>query len=73
VLSAFGVVILSVIAYLFDIGHETMVGSINDPEDGKAVAKTVGVAALVYLAFFLFCGSQAYANNKAARQSVQLH
>ncbi|CAY87128.1 hypothetical protein SCEN_P04630 [Saccharomyces cerevisiae] len=36
VLSAFGVVILSVIAHLFNTNHESFVGSINDPEDGPA-------------------------------------
>ncbi|KAH3678267.1 hypothetical protein WICPIJ_008869 [Wickerhamomyces pijperi] len=58
ILSAFGVVILSFIGYLFSINHESMVGSINDPEDGPAVATTVFYAALVYLGFFVFCGSQ---------------
>ena len=36
ILSAFGVIILSVIAHLFDINHEVFTGSINDPEDGPA-------------------------------------
>ena len=36
ILSAFGVVILSVIAHLFNINHEGFVGSINQPEDGPA-------------------------------------
>ena len=36
ILSAFGVVILSVIAHLFNTNHESFVGSINDPEDGPA-------------------------------------
>ncbi|CCE64818.1 hypothetical protein TPHA_0I03170 [Tetrapisispora phaffii CBS 4417] len=60
VLSAFGVVILSVIAHLFKTNHESFVGSINDPEDGPAVAHTVYLAALVYLGFFVFCGFQIY-------------
>lgn len=36
VLSAFGVVFLSVIGGLFYTNNEAMVGSINDPEDGKS-------------------------------------
>ncbi|CAI4860792.1 BDN_1c_G0056440.mRNA.1.CDS.1 [Saccharomyces cerevisiae] len=60
ILSAFGVVILSVIAHLFNTNHESFVGSINDPEDGPAVAHTVYLAALVYLVFFVFCGFQVY-------------
>ena len=40
ILSAFGVVILSVIAHLFNINHEGFVGSINQPEDGPAYVLT---------------------------------
>lgn len=58
VLSAFGIVILSVIGWLFKTGHESMMGSINDPTDGDAVAHTVFGAVFVYLAFFVFCGCQ---------------
>jgi len=58
ILSAFAIVILSFIGYLFKIGHHSMMGSINDPEDGDAVAKTVFTAVLVYLGFFVFCGLQ---------------
>ncbi|AQZ12014.1 YPR170W-B [Zygosaccharomyces parabailii] len=60
ILSAFGVIILTPIAHLFNTNHESFVGSINDPEDGPAVAHTVYIAALVYLVFFVFCGSQVY-------------
>ncbi|CAL9734512.1 V-type proton ATPase subunit f [Monosporozyma servazzii] len=70
ILSAFGVVILSVVAHLFNINHEGFVGSITQPEDGPAVGHTVSLAALVYLAFFIFCGSQAYLSTK--QPSVEL-
>ncbi|KAL6947452.1 hypothetical protein ACO0RG_000026 [Hanseniaspora osmophila] len=69
VLSAFGVIILSIIGHLFKTEHEEFVGSINDPEDGPAVARSVFMAALVYLAFFLFCGSQIYMGKK---KSIEL-
>lgn len=58
ILSLFAIVILSFIGYLFYTGHELMMGSINDPTDGKAVAKTVFNAVFVYLGFFVFCGLQ---------------
>ncbi|QLL33725.1 hypothetical protein HG536_0F00485 [Torulaspora globosa] len=70
ILSAFGVVILSVIAHLFNTNHESFVGSINDPEDGPAVAHTVFLAALVYLIFFAFCGFQVYLTRR--KQSIAL-
>lgn len=58
IISIFGIIILSVLGYLFNIGHESMVGSINDPENGKEVAKTIFGAVIVYLVFFVFCGCQ---------------
>ncbi|CCC71330.1 hypothetical protein NCAS_0H00200 [Naumovozyma castellii] len=70
ILSAFGVIILSVIAHLFNTNHESFVGSINDPEDGPAVAHTVYLAALVYLCFFVFCGFQLYVGRK--KPSIEL-
>ncbi|SCU91123.1 LAMI_0E04808g1_1 [Lachancea mirantina] len=70
ILSAFGVVILSVIGYLFNINHESFVGSISDPKDGPAVAHTIFLAVLVYLVFFVFCGSQIWMGNK--KPSIEL-
>ncbi|RKP31824.1 hypothetical protein METBISCDRAFT_13392 [Metschnikowia bicuspidata] len=67
VLSAFAVVILSVIGYLFKIGHESMMGSINDPENGEQVAQTIFGAVFVYLGFFFFCGLQAYLIQRKSR------
>lgn len=67
ILSAFGIVILSVIGYLFKTNHESMMGSVNDPEDGAAVAKTVFGAVFVYLAFFVFCGAQVFLIQKQDR------
>ncbi|ODV66910.1 hypothetical protein HYPBUDRAFT_152916 [Hyphopichia burtonii NRRL Y-1933] len=58
ILSAFAVVILSFLGYLFQTGHESMMGSINDPKDGAAVAHTIFNAVFVYLAFLVFCGIQ---------------
>ena len=56
--SSFAIVILSIIGYLFQTNNESFMGSINDPEDGKSVAKTIFSAVFVYLAFFTFCGLQ---------------
>ncbi|ESW99575.1 putative membrane protein [Ogataea parapolymorpha DL-1] len=69
-ISAFGIVILSIIGALFYNNHETMMGSINDPEDGKAVAKTVFGAVGLYVLFFLFCGCQLWVMKR--QQSIQL-
>lgn len=57
-LSIFAVVILSFIALMFRNGHEEFVGSDSDPSDGKAVARTIMWAVLVYAIFLVFCGSQ---------------
>ncbi|ODV61186.1 uncharacterized protein ASCRUDRAFT_75897 [Ascoidea rubescens DSM 1968] len=71
VVSAFGIVILTVLGYLFYTGHESMMGSTSDPENGKEVAKTLWTTAVVYLGFLLFCGFQIVVINK--NNSVQLH
>ncbi|RLV93400.1 hypothetical protein JA1_002553 [Spathaspora sp. JA1] len=67
ILSAFAIVILSVIGYLFKTNNESFMGSINDPEDGQAVASTVFGAVFVYLAFFVFCGSQVFLIKRQGR------
>ncbi|EPE29184.1 hypothetical protein GLAREA_00344 [Glarea lozoyensis ATCC 20868] len=48
VISCFAIVILSVIGALFSANHHSMMGSTEDPEDGKAVAGTVFSAVVVY-------------------------
>ncbi|KAI5951230.1 hypothetical protein KGF54_004304 [Candida jiufengensis] len=58
ILSTFAIVILSVIGFLFKSNSESFMGSINDPTDGEAVAKTVFGGVFVYLGFFAFCGLQ---------------
>jgi ribonuclease kappa len=67
VVSAFGVVILSVLAGLFYNSHETMMGSITSPSDGKGVAKTIFGAIVLYIAFFLFCGCQIWVLKKQSK------
>ncbi|CCE79862.1 Piso0_002954 [Millerozyma farinosa CBS 7064] len=71
ILSAFGVVILSFIGYLFKTEHESMMGSLDDPTDGEAVAKTVFGAVFVYLGFLVFCGLQILIGRRNSR--IQLN
>ncbi|KAL0637018.1 hypothetical protein Q9L58_004000 [Maublancomyces gigas] len=71
VLSVFAIIILTAIGTLFKIGHESMLGSINDPEDGKSVAATVFGAVVVYIGFLVFCSGQAWLHSR--QRSVQLH
>jgi len=70
ILSLAAIIILSGIAMLFWNGHESMMGSINDPKDGKAVAKTLFSSAVVYAVFFVFCSGQAWLNSR--QRGVQL-
>jgi drug/metabolite transporter superfamily protein YnfA len=48
VISCFAIVILSVIGALFSANHHSMMGTTEDPADGKAVAGTVFSAVVVY-------------------------
>lgn len=64
ILSGAGIIILPVIGYLFKIKHESMMGSINDPEDGDVVSSMIFKASLIYLGFFTFCGLQIFSIKK---------
>ncbi|TVY34857.1 Uncharacterized protein LSUB1_G005409 [Lachnellula subtilissima] len=48
VVSVFAIVILSVIGALFKANNHSMVGTVEDPENGAAVAATVFSAVIVY-------------------------
>lgn len=49
VISAFAIVILSVIGGLFRSKHHSLTGHADDPADGPAVAGTVFIAVFVYI------------------------
>ncbi|PWW78091.1 hypothetical protein C7212DRAFT_351325 [Tuber magnatum] len=70
VTSVFGIVILSVLGALFKSGHETMLGSTGDPEDGTKVAGVLFGAVMVYAGFLLFCAGQAWLHRR--ERGVQL-
>ncbi|KAH0610042.1 uncharacterized protein LAJ45_07872 [Morchella importuna] len=71
VISAFAIVILSALGTLFKSGHESMMGSTNDPKDGKSVAATIFGAVIVYIGFLVFCSGQAWLHSRQ-RSSIQL-
>ena len=48
VISVFAIIILSVLGGLYKKNHHEMVGGIEDPEDGPAVAGTIFTAVIVY-------------------------
>ncbi|KAL2756855.1 hypothetical protein ACRALDRAFT_1056021 [Sodiomyces alcalophilus JCM 7366] len=58
VISVFAIVILGVLGILYNSNHHGLLGGIEDPENGPAVAGTIFVAVIVYAAFFVFCGLQ---------------
>ncbi|KAL2891334.1 hypothetical protein HOO65_010692 [Ceratocystis lukuohia] len=60
VISAFAILILTVIGFLFKSGHEEFTGGIEDPapEMGPEIAGTIFTAVWVYIGFFIFCGIQ---------------
>ncbi|ORY66331.1 uncharacterized protein BCR38DRAFT_177543 [Pseudomassariella vexata] len=58
VVSAFAIVILSIIGALFKSKHHELAGGTEDPENTDAVASTVFIAVLVYAGFLVFCGLQ---------------
>ena len=51
-----------------------MVGSTEDPPDGKAVAGSVFAAVVVYAVFLVFCGMQAFLHvRERKRGSISLN
>ncbi|KAF2087600.1 hypothetical protein K490DRAFT_41479 [Saccharata proteae CBS 121410] len=70
VVSCFAIVILSVIGALFKSNSHVMMGSKDDPSDGKAVAATVFGAVAVYGGFLLFCASQAWLHMRESRRGA---
>ncbi|EPE04770.1 hypothetical protein F503_06319 [Ophiostoma piceae UAMH 11346] len=58
VISAFAILILSILGLLFKNNHHEMVGGIEDPENGPEVAATIFTAVLIYIVFLVFCGLQ---------------
>lgn len=47
-----------------------MMGTVDDPEDGKSVASTIFAAVAVYVLFLVFCAGQAWLNSR--QRGVQL-
>ncbi|KAF2866588.1 hypothetical protein BDV95DRAFT_504602 [Massariosphaeria phaeospora] len=70
VVSAFAIVILSVIGALFKTGSHTVMGTTDDPEDGGAVAGAVFGAVIIYAGFFAFCGFQALLHMRESRRGA---
>ncbi|KAJ2959859.1 hypothetical protein NQ176_g11088 [Zarea fungicola] len=60
VVSAFAIIILTVLAFVYRSGHEEFVGGENDPtpEHGVVMSGTIFTAVFVYIGFLVFCGCQ---------------
>ncbi|KZF22563.1 hypothetical protein L228DRAFT_282667 [Xylona heveae TC161] len=70
VVSVFAIVILSIIGSLFSREHHAMVGSTEDPVDGKAVAGSIFGAVVIYGVFLVFCGFQAFLHMRESRRGA---
>ncbi|KAL1880819.1 hypothetical protein VTK73DRAFT_4989 [Phialemonium thermophilum] len=70
VISAFAIIILSVLGLLFKNEHHELVGGEDDPEDGPAVAATVFIAVLIYAGFLVFCGLQGLLHLRESRRGA---
>ncbi|KAH8702577.1 hypothetical protein BGW36DRAFT_289653 [Talaromyces proteolyticus] len=70
VISFFAIIILSILGSLFKSNHHSFTGSEGSPEDGAAVAGSIFTAVIVYAAFFVFCGFQAYLHTRANRRGA---
>lgn len=50
--------------------HHSVMGSTEDPEDGKAVATAVFGAVIIYAVFLVFCGAQAFLHQRERRRGA---
>ncbi|KAI4243743.1 MAG: hypothetical protein L6R40_003356 [Gallowayella cf. fulva] len=50
--------------------HHSMVGSTEDPPNGPAVAGSVFAAVIIYAAFLVFCGFQAFLHNRQSKRGA---
>jgi len=70
VLSIFAVIILSVIGLLYKSNNHAFTGSVNDPDDGPAVAASIFVTVIIYACFAVFCGLQAFLHVGTSRRGA---
>ncbi|KAF8311832.1 hypothetical protein DL93DRAFT_2082758 [Clavulina sp. PMI_390] len=71
-ISLFGVVILSFLGWGFDHNVQALMGSVESPHDGHAVAKLCYSAAIVYAIFVGFCGCQLSIHSRRPRGEIRL-
>ncbi|GAA5823464.1 hypothetical protein JCM10212_007163 [Sporobolomyces blumeae] len=72
VLSVIGALFLALIGLCFDREVEVLTGSTKSPHDPHAVASNCYIAAIVYLAFVVFCSCQLGVNRRYARGAVRI-
>ncbi|GAA5845017.1 hypothetical protein JCM5353_003396 [Sporobolomyces roseus] len=72
VLSIFGAIFLALIGLCFQRNVEVLTGSTKSPHDTAAVAKNCYIAALVYVAFIVFCSCQVGVNRRYSRGAVRI-
>ncbi|KAI0478502.1 hypothetical protein GGR56DRAFT_672529 [Xylariaceae sp. FL0804] len=70
VISAFAIVILSIIGSLFRSGHHEFVGGADDPDNAHEVSSTIFIAVIVYAAFLVFCGLQGMLHVRQSRRGA---
>ncbi|ORY87892.1 hypothetical protein BCR37DRAFT_375843 [Protomyces lactucae-debilis] len=67
ILSFFAIIMLSVIAALFNYGAAALVDGLPEDVSGQDAASTCIATVIVYVVFFLFCGSQVFLSKRQGR------
>ncbi|KAI0877332.1 hypothetical protein GGS24DRAFT_498034 [Hypoxylon argillaceum] len=70
VISAFAIVILSVIGSLYRSRHHEFAGGIADPENTSEVSSTIFTAVIVYAVFLVCCGLQGVLHMRENRRGA---
>jgi ribonuclease kappa len=64
VISSFGIVILFILGFLYQIRAEKLVYNKHPPKDPGLVARACFTASFIYFGFFLFCFCQSWLHSK---------
>lgn len=72
VISAFAIIILSILGGLYRGNHHEFVGGKEDPTPSETpeVAATIFIAVLVYAGFLVFCGLQGMLHVRESRRGA---
>ncbi|KAI9290537.1 hypothetical protein K502DRAFT_369133 [Neoconidiobolus thromboides FSU 785] len=72
IISVIGIVFLSVVGRLHEIGFPAFTETVSSFDDPKAVAHSCYVAALIYVGVLIFSGFQVFLHSRKSQNALRL-